>query len=205
MIIHYDWIDDFEEAGLTEEEQKDLLLAAVMYARDKSEPEYDDRVLRLAWSRIRKRIDADTDRYAERVEKNRENAKKRWSDANASKNMQSHKNGCEAMPKDADTVSVYVYDTDIDTDPDNARAREAGPDREKVKDYFVKKGKPEEAEPFYNYYAAINWMIAGQPVKYWAKLADKWIANIRAPAKKAHNFTQRTDSYAAVEAKIFNK
>ena len=197
MIFYYDWLEDFED--MTPEEVGLLTVAIMQYETQGVEAVFEDRAMRAVFRKMKHSVDENKERYADRVEANRANGKK------GGRPKTQKPNGFSVKTQKPDTDPDTDTDTDIDTDSDNARAREAGPDREKVKDYFVRKGKPEEAEPFYNYYSAINWMIAGQPVKYWAKLADKWIANIRAPAKKAHNFTQRTDSYAAVEAKIFNK
>lgn len=89
---------------LTDEQAGQLFKGMIAYSADGTEPKFDG-VLKFVFIPIRQQMDRDSDKYDEKCEKNRENARKRW-ERNA--------NGSERMRSDANYANTNT-DTDTDT------------------------------------------------------------------------------------------
>ena len=63
---------------MTREQRGDLFLWIMEYAQYGVVPEVEDPMLGMAWDVVKPAIDLDTERYAAKCEKNRENIQKRW-------------------------------------------------------------------------------------------------------------------------------
>ena len=63
---------------MTREQRGDLFLWIREYAQYGVVPEVEDPMLGMAWDVVKPAIDLDTERYAAKCEKNRENIQKRW-------------------------------------------------------------------------------------------------------------------------------
>lgn len=112
MVFPFRWARSL--AYLDDADFRRMFTAIIDYAENGEEPQFSG-ALGAVWAEIAQRIDADSDKYYERCERNRENAKKRWmpSDANACHRMRMHANGCETMRSDAKNA-----DADPDADAD---------------------------------------------------------------------------------------
>ena len=120
FIFHFENEEELED--LTIEEQGLIFIAMRAYAKDGTEPEFEDRALKIAWKPIKRRLDKDSEAYEKRCEKNRENGSRGGRPKNQSvisdeeeKPKETQKNQSvfsvfEEKPKKADT------DTDTDTD-----------------------------------------------------------------------------------------
>lgn len=69
-------------AYLSTEEKGELLDAILGYGEDEAEPELESPALKMLWTLVCPRIDADRERYLKRCERARASSRKRW-DANA--------------------------------------------------------------------------------------------------------------------------
>ena len=241
MILHFEWIDLFDEAELTKEEQAEILFAAMDYVRNGTEQAFSERLMKSVWATVRKRIDYDLGKYNKQCEANKENGKKggrpkkealEEADEKPKNRMGFSENpknplgkmGFSEKPKKPDTDYDTDIDIDIDTDSDlnnniynnnihsvdniQGQSGQNVPSQDQVRNYFLKhKQTTHEADNFYNFYSAKGWMLNGDPIKFWARLADKWIANIRAPAKKGDfmNFHQRSYDYDKIEKMLLSK
>ena len=76
VMFYFEWIEIVEE--LTAEEQGKLLMGALVYAKTGKAPNFTDRAMRVAWRAMQTHVDADEDRYNERVQKGEEFANRRW-------------------------------------------------------------------------------------------------------------------------------
>lgn len=76
VMFYFEWIEIVEE--LTAEEQGKLLMGALIYARTGKAPNFTDRAMRVAWRAMQSHVDADEERYNERVQKGEESANRRW-------------------------------------------------------------------------------------------------------------------------------
>lgn len=72
---------------LTDEQVAQLFRGMVDYFVDGTEPDFTG-VLKFVFIPIKQQMDRNAEKYEEKCEKMRENAKKRWGNANESKSMQ---------------------------------------------------------------------------------------------------------------------
>lgn len=77
FMLYTEWVDMIGE--LSGEDAKRLILDMRRYMETGEKPVYDDSpLLRMAWTMIGARLDADAERYARTVARNQESANKRW-------------------------------------------------------------------------------------------------------------------------------
>ena len=77
FMLYTEWVDMIGE--LNGEDAKRLILDMRRYMETGEKPVYDDNpLLRMAWTMIGARLDADAGRYARTVARNQEAASKRW-------------------------------------------------------------------------------------------------------------------------------
>lgn len=87
-------------AYLSREEKGELLDAILSYGEDEAEPELDGAALRMLWTLVAPRIDADRRRYRAKCERARASSRKRW-DANA----------CDGIETDANSTTTTTPTT----------------------------------------------------------------------------------------------
>lgn len=138
FIFHFENIEDIED--MTLEEQGMIFQAMIRFAKDGTEPDFEDRALKAAWKPIRRRLKSDAAYYEAVCERNRENGakggrpskrtEKPAEDIEESKNPENpavfEENpenrtvilGNPKKPKKPDTDTDTDTDTDIDTDTD---------------------------------------------------------------------------------------
>lgn len=78
FLIYFDWEAPFD--CLDNESLGELFRGIMKYAKNKTEPEFDDPTLSIIFSFVKTAIDRDKLAYEERCRKNAENAKKGASD-----------------------------------------------------------------------------------------------------------------------------
>lgn len=90
------------------------------------------------------------------------------------------------IDSDTDTVTDTDIDTVIDISPNgdkekpNANAlgkKKPRPTLEEVQAYADEKGRPEEAEHFYDFYTANGWKVGRNPMKDWRAAFRNWLKN----------------------------
>ena len=107
FLLYRDLIDTVEE--LSDEEAGQLFKHVLRYVNDQN-PETPNAIVKIAFLPIKSALNRDLKKYRDRCQKNKDNAKKRWSNsATASGPMQSH-------TKNADTDIDTDIDIDIDTE-----------------------------------------------------------------------------------------
>ena len=108
---------------LTDEQAGRLFRGMLEYFVDGNEPEFSD-VLKFVFIPIRQQMDRNANKYEKRCERNKENAKKRWDNANACNRMQSDTNACDRMQN----MRTHAIDanTDTGTDTDNKKGTSTG-------------------------------------------------------------------------------
>lgn len=98
-------------AYLSREEKGELLDAILSYGEDEAEPELDGAALRMLWTLVAPRIDADRRRYRAKCERARASSRKRW-DANA----------CDGIETDANSTTTTTPTTNSTTTPSSTSA-----------------------------------------------------------------------------------
>jgi hypothetical protein len=75
-MVYFDWQHILR--ALSDDQRGKLVLALVDYAQREQMPHFDDPVTAMAWNALWPRLDEDSRRYAETVNKRRDAAVKRW-------------------------------------------------------------------------------------------------------------------------------
>ena len=76
FLVYFDWQHNLR--ALSDDQRGKLVLAMVDYAEREQMPHFDDPVTAMAWNALWPRLDEDSRRYAETVNKRRDAAVKRW-------------------------------------------------------------------------------------------------------------------------------
>ena len=122
-FIVYD--DIMEVVGrLSDEEAGQLLKGMLRYSINGQEPKFKG-VLEFVFIPIKQQMDRNAEKYAAKCEKNRENANKRWQNANASDRKNRNANYADT-DTDTDTDTKTDTDTDTTTNTDTNAAKQRG-------------------------------------------------------------------------------
>ena len=87
-----------EQISILDNKQRGTLLTAIYdYICSGIDFQTEDGMLKMLWATIKQTFDYDRKKYADRCEKNREAAKKRWNkdNANATECIQTHSSGSD--------------------------------------------------------------------------------------------------------------
>ena len=101
VMFYFEWLYILEE--LTTAEQGELLMAALVYAQTGKKPNYADRAMRIAWRSMQTHVDADEERYDQRVQQTAEAASRRW---------EGKKKQSAPLTRDAEDQSAYHDEVD---------------------------------------------------------------------------------------------
>ena len=226
FLFHVDYINREE---LTTEEVGILTLAMISYAEEGTEPDLEDRALRMEWSRIRKRMDADIDAYEQKCQVNRENGSKGGRPRKGTERLNEKPRKTERFSEKPKKPDI---DTDIDIDIDNDIESESNyinnniyttpapsdhdispnvtkPALNDIKQFCFLKGLRTNADAFYYHYAAQDWKDASGRSLDWRNKILEWDAKDRGgphgsgtPRNGFNNFRQRDYDYDALETAL---
>ncbi|MCL2856085.1 MAG: DUF6291 domain-containing protein [Defluviitaleaceae bacterium] len=112
FLIYYDYETHFEE--LTDTELGQLTRALLNYEKNGTIPVFEERTVKMAFSFIKRNLDADREKYAKVCQTRKEVAKKGGL-AKAAKSKQKPPNAAD-METDKETGTETVIDTDKDKD-----------------------------------------------------------------------------------------
>lgn len=160
FLFEYDFLDFFEI--LSGDEVKTIIQDMVTYDKDEIEPNYNDRTMKLVFSKIKKIMDEHKEAYKLKCLKNSENQKERWhrkqeentnvyertqNDTNVSSRIKNNTNYTD-YDNDYDNNSVYIYNTS-NTKNENKKFCHFGNDFkiEGCKDCLKKEQCPNETDP----------------------------------------------------------
>ena len=167
LLLYYDYLEQFE--CLNDEQLRKLIYAMIEF--DKNELEIElDKVTKMAFIPIKKRLKLDKENWINTCKANSENAKTRWKKENASV--------CDRMRKDAKYADI---EKEIEKEKEIERERiynsgKATPTLADIIFYGSEIGASEEyCENFYNHYESIGWVNgSGQEIKNWKVILNKW-------------------------------
>ena len=97
IVMYFDMRPVVEK--LSDHEAKELLLAILDYGENGVMPEFRSATLECCWPLLASRMDADRERYRQRVESNRRAARARWA-AHLAEDMETETE-CTGMQTDA--------------------------------------------------------------------------------------------------------
>lgn len=168
LLLYYDYIEQFE--CLTDEQLRKLIYAMIEF--DKNEKEIElDKVTKMAFIPIRKRLKLDKENWIHTCKTNSENAKKRWNNENATV--------CDRMPKDANYADIEI---DIEKEKEIEKERESNniytttPTLTDIISFCSKNNMSDfDCEYFYDYYEANGWVdMNGNKIKNWKAKIKTW-------------------------------
>ena len=137
MLFYFEWEDSFED--LSDAEYRQMIQAIQAYARTGEEPKFEDRTLRSVFKLVKKAVDRNTDRYAKKCEKNKENGRKGGApkgNQNAKKTTETTQNNrtvekttetTQNNPKQPKTTETTLRERERERE----RVRERDPERER--------------------------------------------------------------------------
>ena len=169
LLLYYDYLEQFE--CLNDEQLRKLIYAMIEF--DKNELEIElDKVTKMAFIPIKKRLKLDKENWINTCKANSENAKKRWGKKNATV--------CDGMPKYAkyaDIEKEIEKEKEIEIERERIyNSGKATPTLADIIFYGSEIGASEEyCENFYNHYESIGWVNgSGQEIKNWKVILNKW-------------------------------
>lgn len=177
------------------EEQKGILLQAILdYETDKA-VEINDPVVEIAFIPIRQDLDFTNAKWDE-TKKARSEAGKR--SAEAKKQNATKPNNVEQSPtKSTVNENVYVYE--------NVYVKEskrfAPPSVDEVKEYCRERNNNVDAGSFVDFYTSKGWKVGGQAMKDWKAAVRTWERRDKgkAPPAKGHFENEREYDFDAIE------
>lgn len=209
FVIYTDYMEQIELLSL---EQRGVLLTAIMsYASGAELPDMDG-MTKMAFSFIRSRMDKDSEKYRQIVEKRREAGKQGGrpkADGLPEKQEKAKKaNGFSEKQNNPD--NDYVNDNDSVNDKDKKSSmRFAPPTLDELNAYCGEKGLRIDAQRFIDFYESKGWMIGKNQMKDWKAAVRNWSRSQRqeltakaAAGNKFNNFHQRDYDMAALERQL---
>lgn len=216
FVFHLDFIN---EELFTVEEIGQLTIAALHYSTDGSEPAFEDRTLKLAWSNIKKRMDADAEAYEEKCEANRRNGALGGRPKKTERFLEETEKTERFFekPKKPDIDIDTDIDTDLEKEGAKAPKKEKAPSRfnpptlDEVKEYCEERHNGIDPQHFIDYYASQRWKKAnGRPLADWKAAVRTWESKDKEKARSGtkhtfNTFEQRVNDYDDIEAKMMNR
>ncbi len=182
FVIQDEFVLELLESEFTAKEIGTLIVARVCYRTDRDLPKMD-RATKMVWEcTLRKYIDADMVRYDNVCERNKANAKSRWS---KTKDMPDDTSGMpnksEILP-DMPNTKNKIQNTNIESAPKKAKPRSS----EEVADYRRGLGYDGfDAQRFFDFYERNGWVQGkGKPIKDWKAAVRNWHSRTKEYAPK---------------------
>jgi hypothetical protein len=143
-------------------------------------PEADDLLLDVAFSAIKQSLKRDLDKWKSQL-KQRSEAGKRSAEKRANEKQRKATTVETRSTKSTDSVNVSVSVSDSEV---INKGRFTPPSDIETVAYFESKGSTaKEAEKFWFFYDAKNWMVGKNKMKKWQSAASGWISRNKSNSK----------------------
>jgi len=183
FLIYLDYQEQFDL--LSDEEAGILIKAIIKYEKTQEVPRLNGMV-KMAFSFIKTQLDRDREKYQEKCEKNKENARKRWNAKNA--------NVCDGKIRNANNAD---NDNDNEDDNDNEndikkknkkRKKFIKPTVEEIKNYCIQRKNNIDTQYFYDYYERNGWKVGKNPMVDWQATIRTWERNNKKSSSAEEEF-----------------
>lgn len=170
FVFHKDYIED-----LPDQYKPEFIQATINYGLYGTKPPFKNGTLELAlWSKIARRIDAETEKYREISAKRKEAAQKRYQ-------QYQQRAGCawETEQKQEETERKTV-DTEQKKEPTEQAAespktaRFVKPTVEEVEAYCNERKNGLDARAFFDFYESKGWKVGASKMKDWRASVRTW-------------------------------
>lgn len=177
LVIHGDWWNFIQFMSMEERGYLFTCILKLINQNPIEESQLPERCF-FAWKMISGLLDISIQKYQEKCERNSVAARKRWQG-----NLRSPKNG---MQMDSNTDTKNNTDTKIDNKTKNDTKNNTEtkktvsfqrPTLDEVKTYCQSINSPIDAEQFYNFYEAKDWMLGKNHIKKWKCCVRTWERN----------------------------
>ncbi len=175
-------------------EEKGAILEAI-FAFENDEPIPDDMPIgaAIAWDFLLPMLESAEAKYQDTSEKRRNAANERWEKEKAramqtdANDMQTDANDMQTDANDMQTDANDMQTDAIKNKEERIKSKEKGdtyvsqkkkavrPTLEEVKEYALEKARPEEAEPFYDFYESNGWKVGKNPMRDWQASFRNWL------------------------------
>ena len=187
LMLYYDYIEQFE--CLTDAQLRQLIYAMIEFDKNGKEIKLD-KITKMAFISIKKRLILDREKWKNTCETNSENAKKRWNKDNATV--------CDGMPKDAKHADIEKeIEKEIEIEKERESNNIAAPTLDSVISFGKDLGVSEDyCKNFFNNYESTGWKIGKNDIKNWKAKFEQWVeddlrkGNIK--IKQAEEYDTRT-------------
>ena len=180
------------------------LIKAISEYCFKGDTKTDDPVVDAMFSMIKAKLDEDSQKYLEKVERLKANTKRNRDEIETI----SERNR-DDISGVSDSVSVSVYVSDKDK-----RKKFVRPTLEEVRSYCQERNNQVDPEAFIDFYESKGWKVGNQPMKDWKSAIRTWERrenNKSSPSgisqqtyDKIHNHKERRYDYEALMKEVLN-
>lgn len=168
LLLYYDYMEQFEL--LDDSQFRKLIYAMIEFDKNEKEEKLD-KMTKMAFVPIKRRLVEDKKKWEETCKTNSENAKKRWDKENATV--------CDGMRKVAKYADI---DKEIDIDKEKDKEIEsennniATPTLDSIISFGKSLGIDEKyCKKFFNNYESKGWKIGKNKIENWKAKFEQWI------------------------------
>lgn len=177
VMLYFDFWHGLKKLGADDKGR--LVDGIVEYSETGSEPTFDG-TLAIVWDLAKLRVDADSERYSVRCERQRENAMKRWNKSNDATACRG-KSGNAEIANDAkynattNTTTNTTANTNVEYMSEKPpRKRFVPPTFEEVKEYCEERKNDVNPQRFIDHYTARGWMLGKIKMQDWKAAVRTW-------------------------------
>ena len=183
FVCYAEWLQYFDMLK-TDAERAEIARAMFLYNIDGTVPDKSTHStsFMVLFAMMKNQFDRDNEKYQNKVEKNRENAKK---------SHQANATNCKkTLPNDTERYRTLPMAADNDNDNDNVndnevisnditkgaktRKRFVKPTVEEVREYCQERGNTVDPDTFVNFYESKGWVVGKSPMKDWKAAVRNW-------------------------------
>lgn len=189
LLLYFDLVPALEK--LPPASVGELLLAALHYAREGTEPTFEETALEFAWAFLRPSIDRDGEAYESKRQRGdwlvycrgckKDGAEplsfEDWKQRSVNDTLRRVDATLPTTTTTTTTTSTTTTDIDRVADKPPTHPKFTPPTVEEVAAYVQERGSRVEPQVFVDYYASKGWMIGKTPMKDWkaaCRNAEKW-------------------------------
>lgn len=160
FVFHFEYIED-----IPEELQHIYAMYIINYARFGTEPEFTEWQDIRIWNQIKKRIDAESEKYYKKCRNLKNNPPPEPSEPQHTKPQMN----LEPETNDKDQQSENPEEKTV-----TAKQRFQKPTEEEVRSYCKERENGIDADSFFNYYESKGWKIGNTAMKDWKAAVRTW-------------------------------
>jgi hypothetical protein len=180
FVCYTEWLQYFDMLK-TDAERAEIVRAMFLYNIDGTVPDKSTHStsFMVLFAMMKNQFDRDTEKYQQKVERLRDNAKKsHQANATNCKQMLPIATNCYQIEGDNVNVNDNVNDNEVIsndiTKGAKTRKRFIKPTVEEVREYCQERGNTVDPETFVNFYESKGWVVGKSPMKDWKAAVRNW-------------------------------